>query len=131
MSLNVNQKKFCRNYINTGLVKQSYIDAGYSPTNADVASSRLFNQPEIKAEIARLNEEVDTTAIMSKKERQQWLTRNANQAEEKGDIKAGVSCIAEMNKMDGAYQPEKKELELSGSLDLSTILSSLEDTPLS
>ncbi len=43
---------------------------------------------------------------MGREERMRMLADMARQAREAGDVRAAVACLAELNKMDGAYVAE-------------------------
>ena len=86
------QKRFCREYVKTGNGMQSAIKAGYKKETAVVQASRLLTKDNIKAEIDRLNEKKEKSAIMSAQEVMEMFTKIAN-----GEIKDQFGLDASLN----------------------------------
>lgn len=120
-------------------------------STCDVNASKLLKKAKVKKYIDELNAKLDDEAIMSKRERMIWLTRVVKtQIREVGSdsdlcqeysITSGedfettkfkmpskLGAIAEMNKMDGAYEPEK--VEVVTKLSFGSLLSDLPDKPI-
>lgn len=99
------QKKYCRERAKGKTLKQSYIDAGYSPTDACRSAIRLENEfpvsPLIKSEIARLSAMADKGAVLDRKQRQALLTEVALDLEEKTDNRLRATDM--LNRMSGDY----------------------------
>ena len=75
--LNDRQKKFCLEYLKDFNATQAAIRAGYLKNNARQTSSVLLTNPNVQAEISKLNKEAHTSAIMDIQEIQERLTRIA------------------------------------------------------
>ena len=81
----------------------------------------MLKRVYIQAEINRLmavtreaarerNATRERKVIGDKADRMEMLWRMACDSEEAGDVNEAVNCVKELNKMDGAYAPEKIEL---------------------
>ncbi len=86
-------------------------------------ASRLAKNGKVCEFLADMRKEADTEAVMSKRERMESLTRIAKRSEQYKPREA-IAAIAELNKMDGAYEPEK--VELSGSLGVGAVVAALQ-----
>lgn len=75
--LNDRQKKFCLEYLKDFNATQAAIRAGYLKNNARQTSSVLLTNPNVQAEISKLNKEAHNSAIMDIQEIQERLTRIA------------------------------------------------------
>ncbi len=77
-------------------------------SDASVASSacRLAKNGKVLRFLAELSAMRDEEARMGREERMRMLADMARQAREAGDVRAAVACLAELNKMDGAYAAE-------------------------
>lgn len=135
------QREFCRLLVEDRLSKpdayrKAFKRKDLSNPAASKAASRLSKDDEICRYIDELNAELDKKAIMSKQERMEWLSRvvrtpiNAvdgqsdlcqELTETQGDtfsstkykMPSKLAAIAELNKMDGAYEPERVETTVS------------------
>lgn len=147
------QREFCRLLVEDRLSKpdayrKAFKRKDLSNPAASKAASRLSKDDEICRYIDELNAELDKKAIMSKQERMEWLSRVVrtpiNSADGESDLcqeytetqgdtfsstkykmPSKIQAIQELNRMDGAYEPEKVETTVSvvGSV-LAGILSS-------
>ena len=86
--------------------------------SAATCASRLLKKAEIQAELNRLTAEAkalsrsrDKEAIGSKAARMEMLWRMAQDSEAVGNVNEAVRCVAELNKMDGAYEPEQVQVQ--------------------
>lgn len=112
------QREFCRLVAGGETIRAAYLKAyGCKESAAAQNGSRLMKRDYIKAEISRLTEatrkEIQRRGkehIGAKADRMQMLWQMAQEAARKGDVQAAVGCIREMNKMDGAYEPEKLDV---------------------
>ena len=68
------QKKFVDAYIKTGNASEAARQAGYSPKNADVNSSRLLVNPSISAEVKRRLAELKTERTADLQETLEYLS---------------------------------------------------------
>lgn len=116
MALTKEQRVFCRLVAVDG-VKQgaAYAQAfGVKANSAATLAGRLLKRVEIVEEIQRLStraEEVrDRVAVWSKAERMERLQGWAEAAGEEGRYGDAVRCVDLLNKMDGAYEPERVEV---------------------
>lgn len=106
------QEKFCLEYIRCGNATKAYEAAGYktkSRHSAEVMSSRLLRNTEVKARIDELREQMQGPKIMDAQERRERLTQIArNPAANYGEA---IKAIDTLNKMDCLYV---QKTELSG-----------------
>lgn len=120
---------------------------GKSDSSVNSAASRLAKDVKISAFIASLNAEVNKSKVLTKQERMEWLSElivtptgkvdsDSNLCQEYRVDDAGnvickmpskIAAIAELNKMDGAYEPEKVETTVSF---LGSVLKELPAQPL-
>ena len=137
--LTLKQRLFCEHYLINGYNgTKAAREAGYSKDTATSIASENLGKPYIKRYIERrVKEKADklgltTEYLLSKikqgidlsipKESEVDSVMNAEGLSLKEkmelldrvkDIRAGVACISEANKMLGNYAPEKKEVELN------------------
>jgi len=118
------------------------------PLTASKAAHRLCQRADVIAYIEELNSSLDRAAILSKEKRMVYLSRiittsagalkptsdlcqSVSHAED-GSVKltmpSKIAAITELNKMDGAYEPERHELKCD--LSFSALLDSLHPSPL-
>ena len=135
------QREFCRLLVEDRLSKpdayrKAFKRKDLSNTAASKAASRLSKDDEICRYMSDLHAELDKKAIMSKQERMEWLSRvvrtpigevtplsdlcqehTITEGEDYSSVKtkmpSKLAAIAELNKMDGAYEPEKVETTVS------------------
>lgn len=113
------QREFCRMVAGGMCGRQAYAEAyGCELRSAAAAASRLLKRVYIREEINRLTEAArelsrarDAKAIGDKAERMEMLWRMARESEEAGEVADAVGCIKELNKMDGAYEPEQLRVQ--------------------
>lgn len=67
-------KKFCLEYANSGNASQSAKNAGYSEKTAKSQGERLLRNPEVKAFLQQLADEMQSSKIASAREMQEILT---------------------------------------------------------
>lgn len=117
--LSEQQKEFCRKFAKGMCGRQAYAEAyGCDVRSAAAAASRLLKRDYIQAELNRLtaaarelSRQRDAQAIGDKVERMEMLWRMARDCEEAGNVTDAVGCIRELNKMDGAYEPEQVQVQ--------------------
>lgn len=123
--LSERQRAFCR-YLVAGLSQeQAYVKAGYAQRGARAHAARLVAFGSISSEVERLRKAAEDALVMSRKERMQLLSDVARKYVEGGDARVGISAIQELNRMDGAYKPEEKKVEVCGVLGVSAVLDAL------
>jgi len=117
--LSEQQREFCRRVAKGMCGRQAYAEAyGCDLRSAAAAASRLLKRDYIQAELNRLTAAArelsrarDAQAIGDKAERMEMLWRMARDCEEAGNVGDAVRCVAELNKMDGAYEPEQVQVQ--------------------
>ena len=117
--LSEQQREFCRRVAKGMCGRQAYAEAyGCELKSAAAAASRLLKRDYIQAELNRLtaaarelSRKRDGEAIGDKAERMEMLWRMARDSEEAGTVGDAVRCVAELNKMDGAYEPEQVQVQ--------------------
>ncbi|MBQ7022275.1 MAG: terminase small subunit [Akkermansia sp.] len=117
--LSEQQREFCRMMARGMSGRQAYAEAyGCELKSAAAAASRLLKRDYIQAELNRLTAAArelsrarDAQAIGDKAERMEMLWRMARDSEEAGNVGDAVRCVAELNRMDGAYEPEQVQVQ--------------------
>lgn len=121
--LSEQQRAFCRKVASGMCGRQAYAEAyGCELKSAAAAASRLLKRDYIQAELNRLtaaareeaaqrNRERERKLIGEKADRMEMLWRMARDSEEAGNVADAVKCVAELNKMDGAYEPEQVQVQ--------------------
>jgi phage terminase small subunit len=110
--MNPKQRKFCKLYLQGIPAGRAYEQAGYEQRggNADMAASRMLaSNDKVKKYIKSMNEKTDKRTILSITERKELLTRIALRQEGESPSDA-IRASAELSKMDGAYEPQKQEV---------------------
>lgn len=149
------QKMFARGLFE-GLSQREAYKKAYDCTkkkdkSVDAQASRLTKNIKVKEYLEQLNSKVERSAVLTKQERMEWLSNvvrtpiakvdeNSNLCQShsitesefgtkvKVTMPNKLSAIAELNKMDGAYEPEK--IEVKSELSFSSLLNSLNSDPL-
>lgn len=104
MDLTIKQKKFCDLYLKTGNATQSYIGAGYSASNDEVASvnsSILLRNHKVKSYIAEKQKKIEDKSIMGIQEAQEFLTNIVKDRIERTNDK--LKAVELLMKMQGAF----------------------------
>lgn len=109
--MNQRQKKFADLYLQGMSGAEAYEKAGYScvGTTASKAAHRLLNKVELKEYISTMNEKTDSSTIKTVTERKEMLSRIMDREEGESPSDA-IRASAELSKMDGAYEPQKQEV---------------------
>lgn len=112
------QREFCR-LVARGLSgREAYAQAfGCAAGSAGSAASRMLKRVYIREEINRLSaaareiaRQRDAVAVGDRVERMQMLWQMARDARDAGEVADAVRCIAELNRMDGCYEPERVQV---------------------
>ncbi len=125
MKLTIEEEKYVSNLIKGMSQRQAYLDAfpnrkKWKPETVDNKASALFRKSEVKARYEELlnvaKENIDNNAIMSAKERKEWLTKVISGeiketlliGNEETDVKSAslsdkMKAMDMLNKMDGIY----------------------------
>lgn len=112
------QREFCRLVAKGISGRKSYAQAyGCSEASAGASASRMLKRANIQQEINRLttaarelSRQRDAEAIGDRQQRMEMLWRMAKDSEAAGNVDDAVDCIKELNRMDGAHEPEKVEV---------------------
>lgn len=133
------KKEFARLLVDGKLSKadayrKAYKRKDMSNEAASKAASRLSKDAEIVRMIDELNAQLNKSAVLTKQERMEWLSRvvttplhevdddsdlcqehsvttGENSSTERIKMPSKLGAIAELNKMDGAYAPEKMKVD--------------------
>ena len=96
--------------------KMAYNRADVDNVTASKHASRLMKKDEVVKRIEKADAQLDRRAVMSKQARMEWLSelvRGTKVGDEcPANVANGIRAIAELNKMDGAYEPEKVEAKV-------------------
>ena len=119
------QREWCRLVVQGVSKGDAYRKAfnknGASAAAVSKAANRLSNNAGILSYLSELRGQADRKAILSREERMRMLSSSASLCQEGGQVQDMVRCIAELNKMDGAYEPEKVAMEVQA-LSVSAVL---------
>lgn len=124
------QREFCRLVV-AGHGKAAAYRQAFGSRNdrsAATAAARLMKNVKVQEEINKLRGVRDENAVLSRRERMLMLTRMASESHRAGHVADAVRCIQELNKMDGAYEPEK--VEVSGALGVGAVVAALQERDL-
>ena len=135
--LSEQQREFCRNMAKGMSGTQAYAEAFgcKNMRSAATSASRMLKRDDIRAEFNRLtaaarelcrqrNRERDAKAVGDKAERMEMLWRMARDSEDAGNVNEAVNCLKELNRMDGAYEPEQVQVQ-AVSLSFESIMEGL------
>lgn len=138
--LSAQQKKFCELYVSGRPAGRAYEEAGYKAKGAkadESASRALSRNAKVIEYVEELRAECKSTAIMTATERMEWLSGVITTPLSEIDSKS-LYCAEEvrsdgsyklkkvdpiramdiLNRMDGAYAPEKHEHQISSVKDI-------------
>lgn len=127
--------------------RAAYGREGVKDATCDANASRLLRNAKVKEYLSTLNGKVEDAAVMSKQARMEWLTRvvttPVGEVDEKSDLcqealasdqgtrvkmPGKIEAIRELNRMDGAYEPER--VEVKSELSFSVLLRKLKGSAL-
>jgi len=115
--LNIRQIHFCDRYLANGFNgSEAATFAGYSKSAARHIASRLLTQDNVKRYIKMSVDEaaeklgISAEYLLAKLKRGLDISIHDDD-ERETDVRAGVVCITEINKMLGHYKPTKAETE--------------------
>lgn len=118
--LTIKQRLFCKAYLENGYnATQAAITAGYSEHTARSIATENMAKPAIKQYIDKVMQETEKKLDITREWKMKMLKETAEasfngQTSEKGLVNPNgvVSCIAELNKMQGHYaKPENTSAE--------------------
>ena len=113
MELNAKQLLFIDEYLIDHNGAQAAVRAGYSATCARQTASRLLTNHDIRVMIDRRLEDLADTFRIDRETVLDGLLRAAQIADEDRNPSAAARVWAEINKMMGFHEPERKEITLS------------------
>ncbi len=127
-TLNDRQREFAR-LLATGMkqasaYRQAFDCEGMPPSTVASNASRLAKNADIQQYLANLRREADTPAILDRQQRMVILSQMTLKAMDAGNVREAVACIAELNRMDGAYAPEK--VQVSGAMGIGAVVAALQ-----
>lgn len=123
-------KQFCR-LIASGVSNTSaYMQAfGCTRSSASSGAVRKLKSASVQAylgKIGKRRQEVqELAAVWTKAQRQQKVQQWAIEAHDAGDLQTALRCVQELNRMDGAYEPEK--VDVRGVLGVSAVVAALHE----
>jgi phage terminase small subunit len=106
--LSEKQKRFVSEYLIDLNATQAAIRAGYSAKTARSVGSENLTKPDIAAAIAEAQAKAAEKAEWTAADRLASL-KEIFDREAQGDARVAIAAIAEANKMQGSYAPEKRE----------------------
>ena len=145
------KKEFARLLVEVKMSKadayrKAYKRKDLSNDAANKAAYRLSKDDVVLRMIDELNKQLDNSAVLTRQQRMEWLSRvvttpigNVDSASDlcqevsmdetgaKFKMPSKIAAIAELNKMDGAYTPQKMEVDAGE--NFITLLSSLPFEP--
>jgi len=109
--MNSQHRKFCEGIVAGKSNQQAYMDAGYESTGsvASAAATRLLKNVKIQDWINAMMEKTESNTVKTVKERKEMLSRIMDREEGESPSDA-IRASAELSKMDGAYEPERQEV---------------------
>ena len=111
--MNARQKRFADNYIKTGNITQSAVDAGYSKTYANAQGYKLLENVGIKAYIDKVNKEIESAKIADMIEIKEFWTTMLREEEQEPNYRLRASEY--LAKTNGAFIDK---VEQTGSMGL-------------
>ena len=134
------QKRFARGIFDGLSQREAYREAydcsAKKDHSIDTLASKLLKKVEVREYLDELNRQVETSKIMSKQERMEYLSRvirtpigkldessdmvqeaSVTETTSKLKMPSKIDAIRELNRMDGAYEPEKVEVKHALSFD--------------
>ncbi len=92
--------------------------------SARSSSSEIMRSKLAQDLMKKLRKEAEKNAIITRNKRMEILSQQIEQAAEEKDRSGLVKVIDTLNKMDGAYEPEK--LQVEGTMTIATIMDILQ-----
>ena len=117
--LSEKQKRFVSEYLIDLNATQAAIRAGYSAKTARSVGSENLTKPDIAAAIAEGQAKAAERAEWTAAERMASL-KEIFDREAISDARVAIAAIAEANKMQGSYAPEKREHSGPGGAPIQT-----------
>lgn len=108
--------------------RQAYGKPNMTAAAARQAAHRLSHNVDVLAYCDTLRQQADADAVITRRERMAKLSQMAIASQGAGNIADAVRCIQELNRMDGAYEPER--VEVRGTLGVAQVVAALQGNPL-
>lgn len=128
--LNERQKNFARLLVAGVAQGKAYREAFDCEGKSDAAvrsdAHRLAKNADVLRFVAELSQRADVAAVLSREARMEMLSRMAERSAERMAVGDAVSCIRELNKMDGAYaQPDGVQVNVQQGLSIGDVVASV------
>ncbi len=127
-ALNAQQMEFARLIAQGSKIAEAYRRAfdcsGKSQAAVTKAAQRLSKNVLVLDYVDTLRQETRREAIIDRVRRMELLSSMAEDCCEVGKVRESIAAIAELNKMDGAYEPQ--QVQVSGSLGVSAVVAALQ-----
>lgn len=128
--LTARDRKFCRLIASGVSNTQAYMEAFECKRgSASSGAVRKLKSASVQAYLAKLGnrrEEVqELAALWTKAERQQRVQAWAQEAHDAGDLQTALRCVQELNRMDGAYEPDR--VDVCGVLGVAAVVQALHE----
>lgn len=106
--------------------RKAYARNDMSAAAANKAAYRLSQKGDILSFLDSLRTAADVAAVLSREARMEMLSRMAERSAARMDVGDAVSCIRELNKMDGAYaQPDGVQVNVQQGLSIGDVVASV------
>lgn len=90
------------------------------------AAYRLSKKGVVRGYMDSLRTQADVSAVLGREERMLMLSRMAVESEARRDVNGAVSCVRELNKMDGAYaQPDGVQVNVQQGVSISDVVAAV------
>ena len=99
--LTLKQQRFCEYYAGSGNAAQAAIKAGYSEKTAKTIGQQNLTKLDLQEYLKELTAKADEKRILSAAERQEILSKMAEDKNERTDSR--IKAIDTLNKMTGEY----------------------------
>lgn len=127
--LNDKQREWCRlvaaGVSRSDAYRKAFNRSEMSNDAARKAAHRLSQRDDVCHYLDKLRAEADAAAVLTREERMRMLSRSAVRCENGERYGEMAKMIAELNKMDGAYEPER--VEVSGVLGVGAVVAALQE----
>lgn len=92
--------------------RQAYGHPDMGDRDAGKHAARLMANDGVCKKMMAMDERMDMKAVAGKQRRMEVLSAMMEGCYKEGDVRGAVACIGELNKMDGAYAPERVEAKV-------------------
>lgn len=112
MLKNKQHETFCIELMKTGNKRKAALAAGCTEISAGTLGARWFKRVDVQNRLTELRDITNSADVLSIENRKHILSEVANTKNRLTNASAArvaILAIAELNRMDGAYAPEKRE----------------------